>query len=49
MPVSFLINTEGDLIRGYPGAILKDYNPGMYADLIYNIESSLPHSDNEQK
>ena len=49
VPVSFLINTEGDLIRGYPGAILKDYNPGMYADLIYNIESSLPQSDNEQK
>jgi len=50
VPVSFLINTEGDLIRGYPGAILKDYNPGMYTDLIYNIESSLPNnSDNEQK
>jgi len=41
VPVSFLVNTKGELIRGYPGAILRQYNPGMYADLIYNIESSL--------
>ena len=49
VPVSFLINAEGELIRGYPGAILRQYSPGMYADLIYNIESSLPESYNEQQ
>jgi len=42
VPVSFLVNTKGELIRGYPGAILRQYNPSMYSDLIYNIESSLP-------
>ena len=49
VPVSFLVNTKGELIRGYPGAILKQYNPGMYTDLIYNIESSLPVHDDESK
>ena len=49
VPVSFLVNTSGDLIRGYPGAILKEYNPGMYTDLIYNIEASLPKVDAESE
>jgi len=45
IPQSFLINKEGEIIRAYPGAILKDYYPNMYADLIYNIESSLSEND----
>ena len=49
VPVSFLVNAEGELIRGYPGAILRQYNPSMYADLIYNIETSLPKLENDYK
>tara|TARA_Y100001960_G_C14578137_1_gene779293 strand:+ start:411 stop:992 length:582 start_codon:yes stop_codon:yes gene_type:complete len=45
IPQSFLINKKGEIIRAYPGAILKDYYPNMYADLIYNIESSLSEND----
>ena len=48
IPQSFLINKKGEIIRGYPGAILKDYNPNMYADLIYNIESALSDTDIEK-
>ena len=48
IPQSFLIDTNGEIIRGYPGAILKDYNPNMYADLIYNIEASISKIDIEE-
>ena len=44
IPQSFLIDKSGEIIRAYPGAILKDYNPNMYADLIFNIEASLNKS-----
>ena len=44
IPQSFLIDKDGQIIRAYPGAILKDYNPNMYADLIFNIEASLNKS-----
>ena len=45
IPQSFLIDKDGQIIRAYPGAILKDYNPNMYADLIFNIEASLSKTD----
>ena len=48
IPQSFLIDTKGEIVRGYPGAILKDYNPNMYADLIYNIESALNNGNIEK-
>ena len=45
IPQSFLIDKNGEIIRAYPGAILKDFNPNMYADLIYNIEASINKTD----
>ena len=41
VPWSFLIGVNGEIIKVYPGAILKSYDPLMFEDLIYNIESQL--------
>ena len=41
IPMSFLIDKYGEVIRVYPGAILKQFDPNMFADLIFNIESSI--------
>ena len=41
VPWSFLIGVNGEIIKVYPGAILKSYDPVMFEDLIYNIESQL--------
>ena len=41
VPMSFLINSEGEIVRVYPGAILKQYDQNMYTDLILNIEKAL--------
>ena len=41
IPMSFLIGKNNDIKRIYPGAILKQYDPNMFSDLIFNIESSL--------
>ena len=41
IPMSFLIGKNNEILRVYPGAILKQYDPHMYADLIYNIENAL--------
>ena len=41
IPTSFLIGKNNEIKRIYPGAILKQYDPNMYSDLIYTIESSL--------
>ena len=41
IPMSFLIGKNNEIVRVYPGAILKQYDPNMYADLVYNIETSL--------
>ena len=41
IPTSFLIGKNNEIVRVYPGAILKQYDPNMYADLVYNIETSL--------
>ena len=41
VPMSFLINRNGEIVRVYPGAILKQYDQNMYTDLIFNIEKSL--------
>ena len=48
IPQSFLIDKKGEIIRAYPGAILKDFNPNMYADLIYNIEASISKTDTKE-
>ena len=47
VPMSFLIDTDNNIKRVYPGAILRKYDPNMYLDLIYNIESSLVKEDNK--
>ena len=41
VPSSFLIGKNGNIIWKYPGAILKNYDPQTFADLIYKIEKEL--------
>ena len=41
IPISVLVDKNNQILRVYPGAILKKYDPNMYADLIYNIEISI--------
>ena len=41
VPMSFLINSNSEIIRVYPGAILKQYDQNMYTDLVLNIERAL--------
>ena len=41
IPMSFLIGKNNEIKRIYHGAILKQYDPNMYSDLIYTIETSL--------
>ena len=41
VPMSFLISSKSEIIRVYPGAILKQYDQNMYSDLIFNIEKLL--------
>ena len=41
VPTSFVIDREGKIIWQYPGAILKDYDPQTYANLIYEIEKNI--------
>ena len=48
IPMSFLIGKNNEIIRVYPGAILKQYDPNMYADLVYNIETSLNYKSIEK-
>ena len=41
VPSSFLIGKDGSIIWSYPGAILKNYDPHTFTDLIYKIEKEL--------
>ena len=41
VPSSFLIGKNSEIIWSYPGAILKNYDPQTFADLIYKIEKEL--------
>ena len=41
IPMSFLIGKDNEVKRVYPGAILKQYDPNMFADLVFNIENSI--------
>ena len=41
VPSSFLIGKKGNIIWKYPGAILKNYDPQTFADLVYKIEKEL--------
>jgi thiol-disulfide isomerase/thioredoxin len=47
VPMSFLIGKDNQIKRVYPGAILKQYDPNMYSDLIFNIEVSLSEKHQE--
>ncbi len=41
VPWSFLIGVEGDIIKTYPGAIIAQYDPVTYQNLVHTIESQL--------
>ena len=41
VPSSFLIGKNGSIVWSYPGAILKNYDPQTFADLVYRIEKEL--------
>ena len=41
VPSSFLIGRTGNIVWSYPGAILKQYDPQTFANLIYKIEKEL--------
>ena len=47
VPWSFLIGIDGSIVKTYPGAILKSYDPVMFQDLTYNIESQLKISSQD--
>ena len=48
VPWSFLIGVEGDIIKTYPGAIIAQWDPVTYQNLIYTIENQLKIEDNPQ-
>ena len=41
VPSSFLIGKNGSIVWSYPGAVLKNYDPQTFADLVYRIEKEL--------
>ena len=41
VPSSFLVDKNGEMVWSYPGAILKNYDPQTFADLVYKIEKEL--------
>tara|TARA_B110000116_G_C16747965_1_gene541902 strand:+ start:283 stop:1143 length:861 start_codon:yes stop_codon:yes gene_type:complete len=41
IPISFLVDKKGELIRVYNGLISKQFNANAYTDLIINIENAL--------
>ena len=41
IPMSFLIAKNNEIKRVYPSAILKQFDPNIFSDLIFNIESSI--------
>ena len=41
VPSSFLIGKNGNIVWKYPGAILKNYDPQTFSDLVYKIEREL--------
>tara|TARA_Y100000590_G_C15386712_1_gene888517 strand:- start:32 stop:613 length:582 start_codon:yes stop_codon:yes gene_type:complete len=41
VPWSFLIGVDGDIIKTYPGAIIAQWDPVTYQNLVYTIESQL--------
>tara|TARA_B110000467_G_scaffold43670_1_gene40056 strand:- start:3609 stop:4208 length:600 start_codon:yes stop_codon:yes gene_type:complete len=41
LPTSILIGKNNEVIRTYPGAILKSYNPQQYATFVYEIEKAI--------
>ena len=48
VPWSFLIGTEGDIIKTYPGAIIAQYDPITHQNLIHAIETQLNIKDKLQ-
>ena len=49
VPMSFLISSKSEIVRVYPGAILKQYDQNMYTDLVFNIEKLLSEINPKDK
>ena len=41
VPSSFLVGKNGNIVWKYPGAILKNYDPQTFSNLVYKIEKEL--------
>lgn len=46
VPWSFLIGVDGEIIKTYPGAILKQASKEMYDNLVYLIELEISKDQN---
>ena len=49
VPWSFLVGVNGEIITTYPGAILKQYDPLTYFNLVKTIESELSKINQDSK
>ncbi len=45
LPSSFLIGKKGDILWSHPGAILKDYDPQLFAQFVYKIDNALKQEE----
>ena len=41
IPTSIILGINNEILRVYPGAILKMYDPASYQNLVYTIEREL--------
>lgn len=48
IPTSFLIDKNGEVLRTYPGAILKNYDPQLYSGLIFEIEKAIGYKKDKK-
>ena len=41
VPMSFILDKKGNIIKKIPGAVLGNYNPALLMDIVYTIEKEL--------
>ena len=41
VPMSFILDKKGHIIKQIPGAVLGNYNPALLMDIVYTIEKEL--------
>ena len=41
VPMSFILDRKGNIIKKIPGAVLGNYNPALLMDIVYTIEKEL--------